>query len=173
MLDNVLVLIDTRSFSSVWYWIALAVTWSTVSHFTLGVPQDLIARARRHGGQAAADAEAMAHIHARRRLSVMRSAGHWVTCFVAAALTLLLVLGFGYGVEIAQALFLLMFPLSLTGIMSLRAAARIEVFNEYGPALWQRLARLRFWTQVTGMLAIFVTSMWGMWRILTTSVLGG
>ncbi len=173
LLDNVFVVIDTRSFTSVWFWIALAVMWSTVSHYTLGVPQDLISRARRRGGQDAADVDVLAHIQARRRLAVMRSAGHWVTAFVATALTVMLVLGFGYGVEIAQALFLLLFPLSLTGVLALRAAARIEAFDERGAVLWKRLSRLRFWTQVIGMLAIFVAAMWGMWQIMNTSVLGG
>ena len=173
LFDNVFVLIDTRSFSSVWYWIALAVMWSTVSHYTMGVPHDLITRARRRGGVAAEDAEVLAHIQVRRRLAAMRSAGHWITGFVATVLTVLLVLGFGYGVEIAQALFLLLAPLSLTGLLALRAALRIEAGDERGAALWRRLGRLRLATQVIGMISIFVTAMWGMWRILTASVLGG
>ena len=34
-----------RSFSNLWYWIALAVLWSTVSHWVLGVPFDMVQRA--------------------------------------------------------------------------------------------------------------------------------
>ncbi len=173
LFDNVFVLIDTRSFSSVWYWIALAVMWSTVSHYTMGVPHDLITRARRRGGMAAEDAEVMTHVQVRRRLTAMRSAGHWITGFVATALTVLLVLGFGYGVELAQAIFLLLAPLSLTGVLALRTALRIEAGDERGEALWRRLGRLRLATQVTGMVSIFITAMWGMWSILTMSVLGG
>ncbi len=40
-------LIDMRSFSNLWYWIALAVTWSSTSHWVLGVPFDMVLRARR------------------------------------------------------------------------------------------------------------------------------
>ena len=45
-------LIDMRSFSSLWFWILLAVTWSTASHWVIGVPYDLIQRARRTGPEA-------------------------------------------------------------------------------------------------------------------------
>ncbi len=169
--DNLFALIDMRSFTSIWFWFVLAVTWSTASHFTLGVPYDLVARARRKGGQAAADAETLAHIQVRRRMAVVRSLGHWLVAFWAAVLTVLMMLGFGYGVELAQALFLLGFPLSLTGFLGLRAAAWIEAHDARGEVLWKRLARLRFWTQVIGMIAIFVTAMWGMWSVMTIRVL--
>lgn len=171
--ENVFVLIDTRSFTSIWYWILLALMWSSASHFTLGVPFDLVTRARRRGGIDAQDAEILAHVQVRRRLTVIRTLGHWLIAVVTAVLTLLLVLGFGYGVELAQAVFLLLFPLSLTGLLSLRTAARIEAFDERGEALFARLARLRLVTQLVGMVSIFVTAMWGTWRIMTVSVLGG
>jgi hypothetical protein len=58
--------IDMRSFSNLWYWIAIAVTWSTVSHWVLGVPFDMLQRARRQGGQADADFETMVRINANR-----------------------------------------------------------------------------------------------------------
>ena len=43
--------IDMRSFSNLWYWIMLAVIWSSTSHWVLGVPHDMFIRARRQGGQ--------------------------------------------------------------------------------------------------------------------------
>jgi hypothetical protein len=43
--------IDMRSFSNLWYWIALAVLWSSTSHWVLGVPFDMIQRARRRAGR--------------------------------------------------------------------------------------------------------------------------
>ena len=45
-------LIDMRSFSNLWYWIVLAVLWSTASHWVLSVPFDMISRAKRQGGAA-------------------------------------------------------------------------------------------------------------------------
>ena len=40
-------MIDMRSFSNLWFWIALAVMWSTTSHWVLGVPFDMVIRAAR------------------------------------------------------------------------------------------------------------------------------
>ncbi|MEC7258626.1 MAG: component of SufBCD complex, partial [Pseudomonadota bacterium] len=47
--SSIFELIDMRSFSNLWFWIALAVTWSTTSHWVLGVPFDMVNRARRNG----------------------------------------------------------------------------------------------------------------------------
>ena len=40
--------IDFRSFSNLWFWIMLAVAWSTASHWVLGIPFDMVLRARQH-----------------------------------------------------------------------------------------------------------------------------
>ena len=48
-------MIDMRSFSSLWYWVALAAFWSGCIHRVIGVPYDLVLRARRQGGDAEAD----------------------------------------------------------------------------------------------------------------------
>ena len=47
-------------------WIALAVVWSSASHWVLGVPFDMVMRARRVGGQAEADLEDIARINVSR-----------------------------------------------------------------------------------------------------------
>ena len=52
-------LIDMRSFSNLWFWIALAVVWSSASHWVLGVPWDMALRAKRKGGQLAEDFETL------------------------------------------------------------------------------------------------------------------
>ncbi|MDO7630423.1 MAG: component of SufBCD complex, partial [Loktanella sp.] len=51
----ILQVIDLRSFSSLWYWLFIAIAWSTVSHWVLGVPYDMVQRAKRQGGQAEID----------------------------------------------------------------------------------------------------------------------
>ena len=65
-------MIDMRSFSNLWFWIALAVMWSTASHWVLGVPFDMVLRARRHGGEAQADLEDIVRINVVRRLGSLR-----------------------------------------------------------------------------------------------------
>ena len=71
--------IDLRSFSSVWYWIGLAVVWSSVSHWVLGVPYDLIMRARRNKGQDLEDMTDLVRINVRRMLNIAQSAGLLIT----------------------------------------------------------------------------------------------
>ena len=89
-------LIDLRSFSNLWYWIALAVTWSTASHWILGVPFDMVLRARRHGGQAERDLEDMIRINVTRILYIVREAGVILMALGAFLLTTLALLGFYY-----------------------------------------------------------------------------
>lgn len=163
--------IDLRSFSNLWFWIALAVMWSSVSHWVLGVPVDMIARARRHGGQVQEDLEALARINARRMLDIVATSGPWLVAIVSFILTVLAVLAFGYGVEFAQAVLLLFLPLTLVGLLSLRTARKIMAADERGADLDRRLMRHRMAVQFLGMISILVTSMYGMWVNLMLGVL--
>jgi len=170
--DNILSLINMRSFSSVWFWIVLALAWSSASQWVLGAPYDMILRARRRGGVHARDLDAVVAAHVRRRLAVMRRAGHWVLGFAAGVLTLVCVLAFGYAMEFAQAVFLLVLPLALVQLLTLRLATRVERDALQDTALQHALLRHRLWVQLLGMVAIFVTAVWGMLHVMTTSVLG-
>ncbi len=161
-----------RSFSNLWYWIALAVLWSSTSHWVLGVPFDMIQRARRHGGQTALDVETMVAINCRRMLNITRTAAAPLFFGLAFVLTSLAVLAFWYWVEFAQAVFCLLAPLLPVGWLSLRAALRIEGGEESGEALYRRLMSHRRKVQMVGMLAIFVTAMFGMYRNMSESILG-
>lgn len=165
--------IDMRSFSNLWYWIALAVLWSTASHYVLGVPFDLAQRAVRQGGQKMHDVEELVRINVSRILSIAEISGLFIVGLGCAVLTILFWLGVGYGVEFAQALFLMMFPMSFVGLMNIRTARKIREQAPEGEALFARLRRHRFFTQLIGMTSIFVTAMWGMYQNLVTGALGG
>jgi hypothetical protein len=158
--------IDFRSFSSLWFWIVVAIMWSSSSHFVLGVPFDMIMRARRHGGEAVTDVEDLVRINVNRILFIARTAGLWLAGFATFLLTCLALLGFWYGVEFAQAVVLLLFPMSLLGLRSIAVARNIEAEAPEGELLFRRLLRHRFWTQGLGMVAIFVTAMYGMYHNL-------
>lgn len=166
-------LIDMRSFSNLWFWLALAVLWSSATHWVLGIPYDMVTRARRYGGQSQADLDDLARIHVTRMLGTARASGQWLLGLVCFALTALALLGFVYDIETAQAMFLLGFPMALVSLLSLSTARRIEADQAQGEALCQRLSRMRFYVQVTGILSIFVTSLWGMYQNLSMSILGG
>lgn len=162
--------IDTRSFSNLWFWIGLAVVWTSVGHWVLGVPYDMIARARRRGGQAQADLEDMVRISIGRLLSIGGVSGTILLGLMCFVLTTLAITGFLYDVEFAQALFLIAFPMSLVAGLSLRAARRIAAEQPIGEALHKRLIRHRQAIQTIGMISIFLTAMWGMYQNLVVAI---
>lgn len=158
--------IDMRSFSNLWYWIALAVLWSSASHWVLGVPFDMVTRARRGGPQAEQDLMDYARLNVTRILMIAQLSGLWIlglTCFVFSTLA---ILGFWYRVEFAQAVFLLLFPLTIVATLGYRLSMQLRAEDPEAPRLIQLLARHRIATQAIGMASIFVTSLWGMWQNL-------
>lgn len=165
-------IIDMRSFSNLWYWIALAVMWSTASHWVIGVPYDMVQRASRRGGQLQLDLEMLVRIYCNRILYIAGTTGLWLLGIGSGLLTMLLLLGFVYGSEFSQAVFLLVFPMSLVGLMSLNTARIIRDQQLDGKALRDRLMRHRLQIQIIGMISIFVTSMWGMYQNLVLNAWG-
>ena len=166
-------LIDMRSFSNLWYWIALAVVWSAASHRVIGVPWDMVHKAAKLGGQAEIDFEEMVRINCNRLLYIAAMSGLWLVVLGSALLSALAILGFWYWVEFAQAVFLLAFPMTLVGLLSLNTARIIRDMGLSGTALRRRLMRHRITTQFIGMLSIFITALWGMYQNITLGVLGG
>ncbi|WP_299961939.1 component of SufBCD complex [uncultured Roseobacter sp.] len=171
--QNVFDLIDLRSFSNLWFWIVLAVMWSSASHWVLGVPYDMVQRARRHGGQAEEDLTDMVRVNVSRLLYIAQVSGLWLLGFGCFLLTGLFVLGLFYRVEFAQALFLLGLPMALVSLLSLSTARLIYDEEPMGEALCARLARHRLYVQMIGIVSIFVTSLWGMYQNLSVSPLSG
>jgi hypothetical protein len=171
--DGLFSLIDTRSFSNLWFWIGLAVLWSNLAHHILGVPFDMVQRARRQGGQAMADVEALTEILVRRRITILRTGGVWIAGVWAMILTVILVVAIRDRLELAQALALLLVPATLAGLLSMRFAAKLNADMPKGEALTRRLTWHRVLIQAVGLLAIFVTAIFGMLSNLSINVLGG
>jgi hypothetical protein len=163
--------IDMRSFSNLWFWIALAVLWSTASHYVIGVPYDMVTRAKRGQVVALADVENLANVYARRLIYIAEVSGLWITGFLFFVLTALVSLGFFYGIEFAQAIALLAVPMSLVGALSVHTARKIP--NMAVDRLLTHLRWHRVKVQAIGVVSIFVTSMWGMWTNMNVNVLGG
>lgn len=166
-------LIDLRSFSNLWYWIALAVAWSSASHWVLGIPYDMVLRARRMGGQAEQDLTDIARVNVSRILYIADEAGVILVALLAFVVTTLVLSGFVYGFEFSQALVLILFPLSLVGMMSVATARKIQTAGDAGEALHRRLAHHRITVQVIGMISIFITAFWGMLQNFNISILPG
>jgi len=172
LFDTLVELIDLRSFSNLWFWIALAVMWSSASHWVLGVPIDMVYRASRQGGQAEQDLEDVVRVNVNRMLYIVQMSGVWLLGLACFILSGLLVLGFFYGLEIAQALFLMGFPMSFVGMISLATAGRIAREQITGAGLRKTMVRCRLYIQMIGAAAIFVTAMWGMYQNLRVGFLG-
>lgn len=166
--DAIFSIIDLRTFSSIWYWFAVAVTWSTVSHWILGVPFDMIINVNRNGKNAAEDLDVIVAINVRRLTTIMDIAGLWIIGFIAFVLTSFAVMGFYYAFELAQGLFFLAFPLVFVAASSLRTAHKFQVDQPKGKALSKHLFRLRIWIQVIALISIFCTAIYGMWYNLMT-----
>ena len=164
--DALFDVIDMRSFSNLWYWIGVAVLWSSMSHWVLGVPFDLIQRARKRGGETEQDLIDIVRVNVNRLLGIARVSGPWLLMFATFANTTLLVLAFFYRIEFAQALFFIIFPLSIVGAVSLSSARHIETHATDPQSLYKMLHRHRLWTQIIGMISIFVTSTYGMYHNL-------
>ena len=166
-------LIDMRSFSNLWYWIALG--RDLVFGQPLGAGCALrhdVSRARRDGGQAQDDVETLVRINVDRMLHASRNHGAVLIGFLCFLTTVLGLLGFWYGVEFAQAVLLLFVPLIMLAYLSLRSAVKIEAGEGRGEALFRRLGWHRLSVQFLGMVSIFVTSLFGMYVNLQIAVPG-
>jgi hypothetical protein len=159
--------INLRSFSNLWYWIVLAVMWSTASFWVMGVPYDIVQRAAAQGGQAEIDLQDIVRVNVNRLTYIADVSGIWLVAFGTFFLTFLCLSGFVYGFQLAQAISLLVFPMSIVGLMSLRLARRLQVQALTGPALRKALTRHRLMIQLIGMLSIFITALWGMYQNLS------
>lgn len=161
--SQVLTLIEMNSFSSVWYWMILSVSWSLNSHYILGVPFDMVQRAgRRKDADLIPDLEVFTDLSIKRILIISERSGvlflgTFFFCFSALA-----ILGFFYFVELAQAVFLLLFPLALVWFRSIYVARRLSITQPRGHDLIGALKRHRMFVQGAGLVSVTLTVIWGM-----------
>lgn len=73
--ETVFRVIDLATFSSVWFWLAVIVSWAVASHWLIGVPFDLLYRARKSDPQELADLEAITDVNVRRFTGLVDMAG--------------------------------------------------------------------------------------------------
>lgn len=160
--------ISLRSFSSVWFWIALAGFWTVQNRHVMGVPFDRVLAAREGDDDAGAEALTLARLHVRRRLrradGVMRVA---VAAFAASTAVALAV----SGLELAQAVALMLLPWLWIETLRQRLAHRLAEDAPDAAALVRHLILHRLTVQAITGAAIFVTVLWGAWRNLSLSIL--
>jgi hypothetical protein len=157
-------LVELRSFSSIWYWIVLAVFWARVSHAALGVPADLVRRARTGDDQARRDVELLLRLRSRRRLDDDFRVATFRVAAVFCLLTVLVGLGIIYGSELAQAILLIAAPYVLVGWLDGRLMRKLPALDTTQSV--EALAAHRAWVQGIALCAVFVTAVWGTYHNL-------
>lgn len=168
-LDLVTEVIDLRSFSNLWYWIVLAVMWSSLSHWVLGIPYHMVQRARRGHADSQRDLLLLVEVNGRRILEFAALSGTFLVASSGFALSALMVLGWAYGVEFAQAIVLLLVPLLAVTGLSIMTAHRVQ--NAEIEQLYLQLRNHRMIVQLMGVISIFITAFWGMYTNVTVSPL--
>ena len=155
--------IDTRSFGSLWFWLAAVAIWVVLAQRVVGVPLHVVEAARR-GKDGAPLVDWLA-------LTLPDIAGQGeplLTWAVAAfALSFAAVMGFGYGAEAGQVAFLLLAPLGLVALLRRGLARRLLVIEAMDPVtLARRLLRQRMIEQAIGMASLTATGVWGLSRLI-------
>lgn len=141
------------SFQGIWYWVLHIVIWTLVTQRTLGVPHDMLLRARRLP-EVAQRVECLALIYSRRITALYDALGGAAALIGGFVLSGLFAVGFMSGVELAQAAFLILFPYSVIIYSTVSTAVRIERRNYRGDTLVLILARRHFWHQVVAVAAL-------------------
>lgn len=179
-MNVILAMLDSRSISTIWFWILLLTVWNLVTRNVLGVPPLVYRSVPRHDPAAPDSPEALTLLDW-LSLTVPRWRIDRVTglillgigCFLGSSLILL---GFGYGLEMAQALVFLLAPVVLYYSLGLRLARRLRAILSAAHAhnitpnhAASLAARDMKWhalmMSVAMVLGVVVTTFWGVIRI--------
>jgi hypothetical protein len=150
-------IIASASFDSVWYWVLHVVVWTLVCARTLGVPHDMLLRARRDPA-VAERVERLAGLSVERIAGINERAGVPLAAAAGFVLAALAALGFVTGLEGAQAIFMLLAPLAAIACSKRRLALFLRGRRVERPRLVLILSRRRFWHQTIAVVAMLATA---------------
>lgn len=136
--------------------------WMIASHWIIGVPFDMILRARRFGAQAGSDLETLVDINVRRIQALTQESGGLVIGLLAFILTSVVVSALYYRMEVAQGVMLLILPITCVGGINVVASQRLLRNPLHGADLSKYLIRLRLLIQVIAMVSVFISAAYGM-----------
>ncbi|WBU62646.1 hypothetical protein [Paracoccus aerodenitrificans] len=176
--------LDSRSFSSPWFWLVFIGLWAMSGRAVLGVPNDVLSNARRalseaQGRDGAADLLLLLDwlsLHV-PRWRIARMTGAILTGLIAFALTVLAVLGFYFGLEMAQAVTLLACPFALLLGLKMRLAHQLywvveaahlgQSPRDAGAEAMKHINHYRILHMLISLLAVTVTAMYAsLWLLL-------
>ncbi|SNR68710.1 hypothetical protein EYF88_16175 [Paracoccus sediminis] len=175
--DSLIGLLDSRSFGTIWYWLVVIGIWSLTGRSVIGVPAEIVSRAR--AALAEGQSEAPVVLHLLDWLSLMlprwRLGGQEGAVFLGVTgfvLTSLAIMGLGYGLELALATFLLLFPLALLFWLRIALARRLmplleaaeqgaRPVSDAAAEAVRRMVVHRRWVTALSMAAVAVTAVLG------------
>ena len=175
--------LDSRSFGTVWYWLVVIGTWSLTGRHVIGVPSEILLRART--AIQAGEGESPVVLHLLDWLSLVlprwRLGAREGAVFLAAtafALSSLAIMGIGYALELALAGFLLLFPFAILFWMRVALARRLmplldaaeqgaRPIPEAAAEAVRRMVIHRRLVTALSMAAVAVTALWGaLWSVV-------
>ncbi len=158
------------SFWTLWFWITHVVAWSMASHFTMGVPYDMVIEANREkveDGPYARATEALIQAQVFRFATLGRKYGVLLTGFSAFLLTTLITLGTLGDLEFARALLTLLAPLTFIYVLTVRAAIKVQRTGARDTDLRAVIKRQRIINQLIGLLGVSLAVVAAMYEALS------
>jgi len=141
------------SFQSVWYWTLHVTVWTLACYRTLGVPHDMLLRARRLP-EVAERVDVLARLSSERIGGIHDGFGAPLAALAGFVLASVFALGFLTGIETAQAAFAILLPMAVVIYSKLRLALAVRRRGIAGPELVLALSRRRIWHQFIAVLAM-------------------
>ena len=180
---DILSILDARSFSSPWFWLALLVVWTYSGRRVLGIPIDVLTQATRAlREKPGADSAEVFALLDWMSLNVPRwrlgpRMGAVLTGLVSFGVSALAILGFTYGVEMAQALTLILLPQAVLLALRFRLAGQLywvleaahlgQPAPEAAAEALRRINRYRVFYAIVSVLAVVATTLWAsLWLLL-------
>ncbi|MBB5514804.1 hypothetical protein FHS89_000810 [Rubricella aquisinus] len=152
--------IDLTSFTTLWYWIFLCLTWNSVTHRTMGVPFDMIIRADGDEARFGADLDALAHAQAHRLTYMFGRFGVVLIGVAAFVVGALAAAAFVLGIQLAQAMFVVALPVIIVWANEVRLAYIVRRgAGLYGTTLRRRIVRFRFYHQLIGLWSLVMAAL--------------
>lgn len=145
------------SFQSIWYWVLHVVVWTLACYRTLGVPHDMLVRARRNP-EIAAKVDMLARLSSERIGGIQDAFGVPIAAAIGFLLAGFAALGFSTGIEAAQAAFALLLPFVIVSYSKLRLAMAVRRRGIEGTELVLALARRRVWHQFIAIFAMLAAA---------------
>ena len=140
--------LEYDGFRTVWYWIFLVTIWIWRTHWTLGAPFGMILAAERDPDGTGRDLDRIVQGQARHAAGLSGSVGLALTAAAAFFVAGFATAGVAYGIEIAQAVLVILLPFIFVIWGERRLGQRVLSQALEGGQLRRALIRRRFYNQI-------------------------